>query len=474
MGKICAQLSSTIIKSVVLQTGCALFFFIIVGAGCARTHHAIKDASPHDFIFPKDFLWGAATSAHQVEGNNINNDWWEWEQTKGPLARSGQACDQWNRFEEDFNLAQTLGHNAHRFSIEWSRIEPQEGQWDTAALEHYAQVIRSLRSKGIEPIVTLHHFTLPLWLAHQGGWDADKTPQIFARYVGIVADTLGRDVHYWMTLNEPVVYAYKGYMVGDWPPGLKSPKVAVQVFKNLLLGHVLAYERIKEIYAEKGWETPKVGIAQSVLIFRACLDRSLRDRVAARFRHWMFNHLFVQALVRGRAYCMGLFRVHLPRAKTLDFIGLNYYTRDFVLHRGFGFPGILGQTCKETKAQDRHTGKDNFLSWDIYPKGLYTFLKDFSRYKLPLLISENGIATVDDAERVSFIVEHLKAMAQAMEEGVPVIGYLYWSLLDNYEWAEGYVPRFGLIEVDYTTQERKVRVSARKFEEIIRSGKLRF
>jgi beta-glucosidase len=270
------------------------------------------------------------------------------------------------------------------------------------------------------------------------------------------------------------VYTYKGYISGEWPPGIKSSKEAIEDFQNLLRGHVLAYEKIKETYRLKGWKEPKIGIAQSVLIFRACSDSSLRDRVAARFRHWMFNHLFVQALVRGRAYCIGLFNVHLPKAKTLDFIGLNYYTRDFVLHHGFGFPGILGQACTATAEQNRHTGKNNFLSWEIYPKGLYTFLKDFSRYKLPLLVSENGIGTDDDSERSEFIAEHLKAMARAMAEGAPVIGYLYWSLLDNYEWADGFAPRFGLIEVDYTTQERKIRGSATKFGAIIRSGKVGF
>ncbi len=443
-----------------------------MGLGCASTHKKVTEKTLREFTFPKDFLWGAATSSHQVEGNNTNNDWWRWEQTRVPRARSGQACDHWNRFEEDFTLARTLGHNTHRFSIEWSRIEPEEGQWDSAALAHYGEVIRSLRSKGMEPIVTLHHFTLPSWLARQDGWFSEKTPELFARYVEKVTEILGSDVHYWMTLNEPAVYTYKGYLTGEWPPGVKSHEKAFKVFKNLLLGHVLAYEKIQKTYVRKNWKKPMVGLAQSVLIFRACSDRSLRDRVAARFRHWMFNHLFVQALMRGRAYCVGLFSIHLPKANTLDFIGLNYYTRDFVLHHGYGFPGILGQACTATVAQDRHTGKDNFLSWEIYPQGLHTFLKDFSRYKLPLLVSENGLGTDDDTERVDFIVEHLKAVALAMKEGAPVIGYLYWSLLDNYEWAEGFVPRFGLIEVNFATQERTVRNSARKFEKIIQSGRI--
>ncbi|MBF0484379.1 MAG: glycoside hydrolase family 1 protein [Candidatus Omnitrophica bacterium] len=455
--------------------GSFIFFLLVsMGAGCVSTNKKITASAPREFTFPQNFLWGAATSSHQVEGNNTNNDWWEWEQIRLPHARSGQACDQWNRYEEDFKLAQSLGHNAHRFSIEWSRIEPQEGIWDSTALDHYAQVIRSLKSKGLEPIVTLNHFTLPLWLAHQGGWNSEKAPELFAGYVEKVVEVLGADVHYWMTLNEPVVYAYKGYMSADWPPGMRSSKDAINVFENLLRGHVMAYEKIKDIYVKKGWKTPLVGIAQSVIIFRACLDTTLRDRIAARFRHWMFNHLFVQALVRGHAYCIGLFNIHLSQAKTLDFIGLNYYTRDFVLHNGFGFPGILGQECMITAAQNRHTGKDNFLSWDIYPKGLCTLLKDFSRYKLPILISENGLATNDDFERSGFIIAHIKAVAQAMKEGVPVIGYLYWSLLDNYEWAEGFVPRFGLIAVDYKTQERTVRESAIKFKEIIQTKKIYF
>ncbi len=448
----------------------ALVIFLLSGcAGINKT--AIKKTVPHEFTFPKDFLWGASTSSHQVEGNNTNNDWWEWEQTRPPVTRSGQACDQWNRFEEDFKLAQALGHTAHRFSIEWSRIEPREGQFDAAALDHYREVIKSLRSKGIEPIVTLYHFTLPLWVARQGGWLSEKTPELFARYAQKVTDALGGDVHYWMTLNEPVVHAFRGYMSGEWPPGEKSTDKTLKVFKNLLLGHVLAYEKIKETYAQKGWETPMVGIAQSVLVFQPSSGYSLIDQAAAGSCDLMFNRLFVNALVQGRACILGFFYVHLPRGKTLDFIGLNYYTRVFVSSRGLGFPEISGN-AREAAEQFRHSGKYNFLSWEIYPEGLHVFLKEYSRYKLPLLVSENGITTNDDTERTAFIVEHTKAMARAMEEGAPVIGYLYWSLLDNYEWNEGFVPRFGLIGVDYATQERTVRDSAKKYEEIIRSGKL--
>ena len=176
--------------------------------------------------------------------------------------RSGQACDEWNRFEEDFKLAQTLGLKAHRFSLEWSRIEPKPGQFDTSAIERYRQMILSLKSKGIEPIVTLNHFTIPLWLVRQGGWLSDKSPEFFAQYVHNTTAALGSDVHYWITLNEPAVYTYKSYMIGQWPPGVKSTKNTFKVVQNLAKAHVLAYGQIKEVYVQKGWPEPMVGIAQ--------------------------------------------------------------------------------------------------------------------------------------------------------------------------------------------------------------------
>ena len=252
--------------------------------------------------------------------------------------------------------------------------------------------------------------------------------------------------------------------------GREVNKKAFKVVQNLAKAHVLAYGKIKEVYAQKCWKKPMIGIAQQVLIFAPCSDRSLWDRVSASLRNRVINHLFVQALVRGKAKVFGVLSMRLPKAGTLDFIGLNYYTRKHVHSSGFLSSDILGG---ESVLENSRI-KRNCLGWEIYPQGLYTLIKAFSKYKLPILISENGICTNDDTERSEFIVEHLKAVALAMKEGVSVIGYLYWSLVDNYEWAEGFAPRFGLIEVDYTTQGRKILESARKFEEIIRSRKLRF
>ncbi|MBF0479144.1 MAG: glycoside hydrolase family 1 protein [Candidatus Omnitrophica bacterium] len=451
-------------------TALVLVFFVVLGQGCAGTQKTIREKVPQEFTFPQNFLWGAGTSSHQVEGNNTHNDWWQWEQHIPAAMRSGVACDEWNRFESDFLLAQKLGLTAYRFSLEWSRIEPFPGQFDQAALDHYRQMILSLKTKGMEPIITLNHFTIPLWLANQGGWLADNSPELFARYTQIAIEALGGDVKYWITLNEPAVYAYKGYMTGQWPPGEKSNQKAFQVVRNLAKAHVMAYEKIKKIYVLKGWKHPMVGIAQQVVLFEPCSGFSMWDRLSARVRSQVINHLFVEALIKGKVKVLGLFKVRLPRARTLDFIGLNYYTREYVRSRGFLLPDILGNECLIKNLQ----GQRNGLGWEIYPQGLYTFLKEFSRYKLPLLISENGICTNDDTQRAEFITAHLRATAQAMKEGVSVFGYLYWSLMDNYEWAEGFSPRFGLIEVNYATQERTIRPSAQKYSDIIRSGKVSF
>ena len=452
------------------QLAISALLVIAVGAGCASAQVRVSSPAtplPQDWTFPASFFWGAATSAHQVEGHNTKNDWWAWEQSQPPTFQSGQAADHWNRFEEDFQLAQSLGHTAHRFSLEWSRIEPEEGRFDRAAIEHYRAVIHSLRSKGMEPIVTLNHFTLPVWVARQGGWLSDRTPQRFAHYVAHATAELGGEVRYWITLNEPGSYVYQGYMLGRWPPNEQSLSKAASVLKRQLLGHVLAYEQIKQTYANRGWPEPQVGIAQQAVAFSPCSERSWRDRLSVRLRDQITNQLTLEALTTGRARYLWLFRVHLPRAGTLDFIGVNYFTRQFVHTYGLRLPDLTVQSCGGQRPS--RLGETNSLSWEIYSEGLYRILKELAKYQRPLLVTENGVCTEHDEERAVFLVQHVRAVARAMHEGVPVIGYLYWSLLDNYEWGEGFGPRFGLIGVDFVTQRRTVRASARLLEQIIRS-----
>jgi len=428
-----------------------------------------KQPAAFSFKFPRQFLWGSATSSHQVEGGNTNNDWWEWEKQGKVKEPSGKACDHWNRFREDFKLAKSLHHNTHRFSLEWSRIEPEEGRFSEEALSHYKEVIQSLKENGLEPIITLHHFTLPIWLSKQGGWLSKRTPELFGRYARKVVEKIGEGVRYWITVNEPEAYIYKGFLEGAWPPGEKSYEKVWFALAHMLKGHVEAYDAIKKASRRFSGPPVLVGVAKQVIFFTPCSPKSWRDRFSVWLRNLAFNHLFAKALTRGRFFFPGLFNIRLRRSRTLDFIGINYYTRDFVHNEGFRGPAVFGDIC--TLKHHREVGKRNFLSWEIYPRGLYVVVKEFSRYGLPILITENGICIDDDAVRADFIEGHLRELALAMREGAPVIGYLYWSLLDNFEWAEGFAPRFGLIEVDYATQVRKVRPSALKFAEICASGK---
>ncbi|NOT32921.1 MAG: glycoside hydrolase family 1 protein [Candidatus Eisenbacteria bacterium] len=412
------------------------------------------------FRFPDGFLWGAATSAHQVEGNNTLNDWWAWEQQGRVPVASGLACDHYRRFREDFDLARDLGHNAHRLSLEWSRIEPEEGRFDDAALTHYREVLEALRARRIEPLVTLQHFTIPRWLAEQGGWENEATERLYVRYVRRVVDAYGDLVRWWITFNEPVVQVFKGWIVGQWPPGRTGdyPR-ALQVVRRLLRSHVLAYH---EIHTRR--PDAMVSVAKHCLALRPNNPRNPFDWLSTRGRGYLFNELFLDSLHTGRLALPGQFFEHLPMGRTLDFIGANYYTRDFVRNTGFGLPGLVGTSA--TLDNPRHVGKRNDLGWEIYPEGLGHFLRTFRRYQVPIVITENGIPTSDEDDRWSFIFLHLWQVMRAMEAGVPVAGYLYWSLLDNFEWADGYDAKFGLVGVNFATQQRIVRPSARWLAEV--------
>jgi beta-glucosidase len=419
-----------------------------------------------NFRFPDGFLWGAATSAHQVEGNNIHNDWWAWEQAGKVEHKSGVAADHYHRFREDFDLAKHLGHNAHRFSLEWSRIEPEDGVFSQEAIDHYRDVLLALRERGMEPVVTLFHYTLPQWMAAKGGWESDEIEARYSLYVMRVLDEYKELARWWITLNEPVVQVFKGWLLGQWPPGKHEDyPTAFKVVRRMLRSHVKAYHLIHQ--RRPG---AMVGVAKHVLALTACNPRSWSDRMSVRAREYLFNQLFIDALIKGTLRVPGLFWERLPSGRTLDFIGLNYYTRDFVKNTGLDVPGLLGNVC--TLEHHQHIGKRNALGWEVYPEGLAHFLRTFAKYKLPILITENGIPAAHDDDRWVFIFMHLWQVARAISDDVQVVGYLYWSLLDNFEWADGYSARFGLIGVDYATQKRTVHPSARMMAQIIRRNEL--
>lgn len=401
--------------------------------------------------FPRNFLWGASNAAYQVEGGNDHADWWQWEKKAGK-ENSGSACRHYDLYESDFDLAKGLHHNAHRLSIEWSRIEPENGRFSEAALKHYVDVILALRARNIEPVVTLHHFTNPVWLADFGGWTDKRAVFYFLRYAGHVVRALANHVRYWITINEPTIYFSHAYMLGVWPPQDTSIWKGLIVKNRLAAAHIAVYRMIHHVYKERKLSRPWVSIAQHMQAFVPCIG-SVKNLFAAFLRHKWFNLNFIDRMVHRKA---------------LDFIGLNYYSRQLVELEKWGFRNLTLDVCKS----HHHPVKKNSLGWDIYPEGLEELLLKLKKYRLPVMITENGICTSDDALRWDFIASHLRHIHKAMEQGVSVTGYLYWALLDNFEWDKGFGPRFGLIDVDYQTQQRTVRESAEKFGRVCKTGVL--
>ena len=414
-------------------------------------------------LFPRGFLWGAATSAHQVEGGN-RNDWTEWEHANSarlaaeaarrhanaptripdyilgrypnPLQPqnyiSGRACDHYSRFREDFDIARRLGHNAHRFSIEWSRIEPEEGKFDEREIEHYREVIRALRERGMEPFVTLWHWTLPRWLRDCRGIENPRFPDFFERYTGRLVTALGDEVRLWMTLNEPTSVIANSYVRGVWPPQVGSWLRARSVAHRLADAHRRAYGRIHRMQPDAA-----VGFG-NLLCFVEPESRGPLDRLAAAFRDYISNSYFLSLT-----------------GDSNDYLALQYY-----FHLRIRFPQAV---CNANK-------RVSDLGWELFPSGHYNLLKRFATRGKPIFVTESGLADVADSQREWYIGESLRAIGQAMQEGADVRGFFYWSLLDNFEWDKGFWPRFGLTEVDYKTLERRIRPSAWEYKKIIEAN----
>ena len=415
------------------------------------------------FHFPPGFLWGTATASHQVEGNNTNNDWWAWEQEEGRIKedhRSGLACNWWERAEEDFDRAAELGQNSHRLSVEWSRIEPEEGRFDNSALHRYRQMLRALRERGMEPMVTLHHFSLPLWLSEMGGWEAPRILSLFDRYVARVMEALGDFCDLWCTINEPNVVAALGYLEGIFPPGKQDLRTALQVGRTLLQAHGAAYRRI-----HLSQPAARVGLAHNMRIFDPRNPRSVLDRQVAAWQDRFFNQSILSALGQRR----GLFALvpgwRRKLRNTLDWIGLNYYTRDVVKFDRKRPDHLFGLNSQSEGAELMDGGYG-----EVYPEGISRCLRRLGRMGLPIYITEHGLPDQDDDQRPRVILLHLHQVWRMIQSCFPVMGYYHWTLVDNFEWAEGWTMRFGLIEVDPQTQERNIRGSAYLYRDICRAN----
>jgi len=407
--------------------------------------------------FPKRFLWGAATSAHQSEGGT-HNQWtvWELENAKAKAAQakfhfgdleswahvqkqaedpsnyvSGDSADHYNRYKEDFDFLEEMNMNAFRFSVEWSRIEPTEGAWNVEAINHYKQYVAELKRRNIEPILALQHFTFPVWFAEKGGFEKRANVQYFVRYAAKILDELGGDIKYVLTINEPDLYAAESYWLGEWPPNVMARKWKFwRVLNNLARAHNQV-----AAYAHAASRRYKVSVAKNTAYFYAGDDAWLSRRSAALFQYFHDDY-FMKKVV-----------------KNCDFIGLNFY----LSNRVYGYR----VHSPEEKVSD--------LGWDLSPADIqYAVERMTEKYKLPIMITENGLADGQDQYRQWWLTQTLAGLQKAMDNGVELWGYIHWSLLDNFEWDKGFCPRFGLVEVDYKTKERMLRPSAKWFGKVVK------
>ncbi|MDH7485542.1 MAG: glycoside hydrolase family 1 protein [Anaerolineae bacterium] len=431
--------------------------------------HPSPTSTDDILAFPAGFLWGTATSSHQVEGDNRNNQWWAWEQQPGRIWHgdtSGLACDWWRHAEADFDRAAALGQNSHRLSLEWSRIEPQEGVFDEAALARYRQMLQALHERGLEPMVTLHHFTNPLWLVELGEWENPQVVRYFERYTARVVEALGDLVTLWCTINEPAIYALLSYLWGRFPPGKTDWSIAFGVLANLLRGHAAAYHTIHRLRSEA-----RVGLVKAVRGFEPANPVSPLDRLVTRLQDYFFNDVTLLAAKDGwlRFPLAWLPRRHGPLADSFDFVGVNYYTRGLVAFDIRRRREVFGRQGYRPGAALSDSGQFGPYS-EIYPEGLYHVLRKVAMLGKPIIVTENGLPDADDDQRPRFLLTHLAQVHRALREGLPIEGYYHWSLVDNFEWAEGWGLRFGLIELDPQTQERRIRPSGHLYAEICRAN----
>lgn len=406
-------------------------------------------------IFTKDFLWGASTSSHQVEGSNTNN-WSEWEkitakqraskipnwykfpenllnEASDPKERiSGLASDSFHKWREDIRILKELGLNSYRFSIEWSRVFPSKGVVSSEGIKYYKDLVNELKKNNIEPIVTCWHWTLPLWLTQEGGLMSPSIEKYFKDYFDVLADNFKQDVKYWITINEPDTISYTSYFSGEWPPQERN------VFKYLYLYYVrmVRIHRLGYKVIKKKIPNSMIGIAKQDSSFES-YPNTFVNRLVCSIARFFANELYLNRV-----------------RNSLDFIGLNYY-----FHNKIGIKGIKNVN-------------DNIsdMGWWLRPDCLYYALIDLKKYNKPIIITENGVADSLDVYRGWWLDETFKAMKRALEQGVNLIGYMYWSLLDNFEWAEGFWPKFGLVEVDRKNFDRRVRKSGYHYRELVKEN----
>jgi len=449
-----------------------ILFFVVCLVTCYNCCHRSKvlrwdwKKIKLEVHFPKHFLWGVATSAHQVEGHCDNNTWHEWEQSvdehgkKRVEQTAGIACDQWNRYKEDIKLAKELGINTYRFSIEWSKVEPEEGTFDLEAIKHYQNICEELIKNNIKPCVTLHHYVDPIWFAKKGGFEQEENVYYFVRFAKKMFEHLHNQVYIWFTFNAVDSYVIKGWFIGQSPPGKKDIALMTSVYKNVLQAHVHLYREIKE--TEEG-KSAHIGIIKNIhQVDPWCLLNPLDLLGSLLIKKYIDTCFFT-------FFKTGIFTIYIPfkvnmsyrnhdAIGALDLIGINYFSHHYIKN------GKIKVNPDEPSTDNPH--------YTVYPEGLYRAVKEVSNMlakplHIPMYITENGIATTNEDLRDIFLKQNVYALSKAIQDGYDVRGYIYWSLLDCYEWGT-YGKKYGLYKVDFKTQERSLKKGSHYYIDVIK------
>lgn len=432
----------------------------------------MPEPATDSLVFPRSFVFGVSTSAHQFEGGNDDNNWGAWER-RGKIhtgERCGLAADWWRNAEKDFDLARGMGLSGLRLSVEWSRLEPREGDWNEDAVLRYRQMLAGLRQRGIDPMICLHHFTNPLWFEARGAFLADDAVATFARFATRVVESFGDLCDAFVTFNEPNVYAVQGYLGGIFPPGHVGDLVSVRkVLVTMARAHAAAYRAIKTLRSDA-----VVGFTQNVARFSPEDPRSPLDAALARMHQSTFDDSFIHAICGGELSVAA--RAFVPEVGevrgTTDFLGLNYYSRMTVAFDPKEPSQMFGRVYVPDDARQGDRGVLGPYG-EVHPEGLTYFVRRYASLGKPILVLENGVPDREDRIRPWLIATTLKQLHGLVREGVDLRGYYHWSLVDNFEWAEGWHLRFGLVAIDPETQERTMRNSGRLYGAIARHRALR-
>lgn len=429
--------------------------------------------------FPSNFLWGITTSEHQISGSKTckNNNWAEWEKSKDakglPRIKEGQisktSTDNWNLYRNDINLMQRLGVNAYKFSIEWSLVEPSEGVFDQNAISHYQNLIDTLLLVGITPMITLHHFTNPIWFQKLGSFEKEENIKYFVRFCTFIFEKFSDKVKFFCTINEPGIYALMGYVLGVFPPGETSLQKASEVIKNMLLAHCQVYKKLK---AMKNGQEAQIGIVHNVLKFESYHTWNYFLSVPCNYLCSYFSHITSDCIVDF--FKTGTYRFHVPlKAYTtftekfenppLDFFGLDYYSYPLMSWQlSFSHPVVSCCNKNEVMAD---------LPFRLYPEGIYKAIEEVSEVGVPIYITENAIFDNSGKKVVPYMNRYLYFVSKAIEDGYDIRGYFYRTLVDSFEWNEGFSIKLGLYNLDLNTRTRTMKEGAKGYQTIIQNWK---